>query len=358
MRPLILCALLLFPVISSVSAAGPSKPRRVRATFVGTIPLLDLERLNGFSIRVGEYTEKFDLDQFRLNRKKGRRAGKVRRNGLAVRARFDLESGGYRVRVRSLRHAAGEPEFSLLLEPLPVISGTPPDHVPVEPETTTPLRPMSDLVSNGYGWPALSFSPENHATESFGIRRGDRAVNFELRDTGGEIRRLSDFLETKPVLLVLGAWTCPIYRGGLPALNELAATPWDADRDLTDMVHIVHVYTVEPHPAGPDKSPYTGTVWPLAYSTVGQARTYADRREHATMTEELLTGEQTLLVDALDSTGMVNPVWDTYGPVPTGTFLIGRDGVVSFVAGRARTAPLKAAIEAQLEMSVSPGSPR
>jgi peroxiredoxin len=40
-----------------------------------------------------------------------------------------------------------------------------------------------------------------------GIQEGDSAVDFSLNDVRGETHQLSDMLETKPVLLVLGGYT-------------------------------------------------------------------------------------------------------------------------------------------------------
>jgi hypothetical protein len=114
----------------------------------------------------------------------------------------------------------------------------------------------------------------------------------------------------------------------VPALNDLAERSYDANNLYGDLVHIVHVYVIEPHPQSPDISPYRGEVWEANYSSKPQPYTYAARVANAQDSAALLQGEQLLLVDDLDNDGLINPVWCTYGPCPNCGFLIGQDGVV------------------------------
>ncbi|MDH4038997.1 MAG: hypothetical protein OEX18_15550 [Candidatus Krumholzibacteria bacterium] len=64
-----------------------------------------------------------------------------------------------------------------------------------------------DLQSNCYSWPEQEFSPQNVAALEAALAVGSKAVEFSLADLDGNVRRLSELLRSKPVLLVLGAYT-------------------------------------------------------------------------------------------------------------------------------------------------------
>ena len=64
-----------------------------------------------------------------------------------------------------------------------------------------------DLQSNCYSWPEQDFSPENVAALRAALPAGSAAVEFSLQDLEGNVHRLSELLESKPVLLVLGSFT-------------------------------------------------------------------------------------------------------------------------------------------------------
>lgn len=134
----------------------------------------------------------------------------------------------------------------------------------------------------------------------------------------------------------------------MPGLNTLARKSWDATRTFGDVVHFLHVYTLEAHPQSPYVSPYSGTVWEAEYSTLPQALTYADRVTFARLTRGLIEGRQIQVVDALDREGLVNPVWCTYGPSPNATYLIGRDGTIAYAHRWTDAEEIEAAIRALL----------
>ena len=67
--------------------------------------------------------------------------------------------------------------------------------------------PPTELVSNCFNWPSQEFSPTNKAGLSVAFAPGDTAVDFTLQDTDGQTYSLSSLLETKPVLIVFGAFT-------------------------------------------------------------------------------------------------------------------------------------------------------
>lgn len=116
----------------------------------------------------------------------------------------------------------------------------------------------------------------------------------------------------------------------MPVLNALAATIYSGDRTFADLVHFVHVYMVEAHPQAPDPSPFNGIVSEMLYSSVGQARYYEARVDNARQSRALIEDNQIQLVDALDTRGLINPVWCTYGPSPNGTYLIDQEGIIRY----------------------------
>jgi len=114
----------------------------------------------------------------------------------------------------------------------------------------------------------------------------------------------------------------------VPALNALATMAFDAGTTYGDRVHIVHIYIIEPHPMGPDVSPYSGAVWEGTYGTKPQAYTYDERVSYAREVEVQLEGTQLMLVDDLVPGERNNPVWCTYGPCPNCSYLIRQDGII------------------------------
>jgi len=113
----------------------------------------------------------------------------------------------------------------------------------------------------------------------------------------------------------------------VPALNTLGNLTFEGTDTYADRVHFVHLYVVEPHPAG-DLSPYRGEVWEAAYSDRGQAMTYDERVADARDVDALIGAGHLLLVDDLTPRGRDNPAWCTYGPCPNCAYLIAQDGTI------------------------------
>jgi len=65
----------------------------------------------------------------------------------------------------------------------------------------------AELESDCYGWPDREFGPFNTARPHLPFSRGDPAVDFTLKDTGGREWGLLSLLSSKPVLMVLGSFT-------------------------------------------------------------------------------------------------------------------------------------------------------
>lgn len=188
------------------------------------------------------------------------------------------------------------------------------------------------LTPNCFGWPQKEFAANNKAPIKASLATGELAVDFTLKDRTGKEYTLSKLLADKPVLLFLGSFTCPYYNGAkvLPYVNDLASRAYGGG-SFADQIHFVHVYTIEAHPMSPDPSPYFGKVKEAEQSFKHQATTYEQRVADAQDIESQLAGDQILLVDDLDLAQNNNPVWCTYGTVPSGAYLIARDGTIEAV---------------------------
>lgn len=114
----------------------------------------------------------------------------------------------------------------------------------------------------------------------------------------------------------------------MPSLNALAAELYDEADTYADLVHFVHILVIEPHPLGPDPSPYGGRVWEARYSTVRQPTSFEERQAVALQLEELIEGNQLILIDDMVPQPLNNPIWCTYGPAPNSAYLIRQDGIL------------------------------
>jgi len=73
--------------------------------------------------------------------------------------------------------------------------------------TSNRLLPSSELQSYCVPWLEETPSPSSSIRLENGIKEGDSAVDFSLKDIYGETHHLSDLLESKPVMLILGGYT-------------------------------------------------------------------------------------------------------------------------------------------------------
>ena len=80
---------------------------------------------------------------------------------------------------------------------------------PAEPDSdpTLGLRAESNLTSACYDWPTPDISLPDAVGYAMPMGAGERAIDFTLEDTSGAKYTLSGFLETRPVLIVFGAYT-------------------------------------------------------------------------------------------------------------------------------------------------------
>jgi hypothetical protein len=172
---------------------------------------------------------------------------------------------------------------------------------------------------------------------STGPRAGMVAPDFELKSLDGTTVKGSAMWKQKPVLLMTGSHTCPVYRRTASPYQKLGA-------EFGDRVHFVIFYTVEAHPSG-EPSIYfgrenvtaankrDGILWP-------DAKTMDERVKRANDSVKSLKLKTTMLVDGMD-----NKVWKAYGSAPNGACLIGTDGRVVEAQPWFDAGPMRVALE-------------
>jgi hypothetical protein len=203
---------------------------------------------------------------------------------------------------------------------------------PVAPVAPTgPLR--SGLEGGCYGQPDAAFDKGNFAEVEVFARPGQAAWDFTLPTLDGEEVHLAGLLRTKPVVLVSGSYSCPVYRRNGAKIDQLA-------QRLGDQVHVVVVYGPEAHPEH-DNSPYRGDNWamPDKFSDVDLATSFEERVDHARR-----IGRGPGVIEAVEP--LDNPFWCTYGTAPNAAYLIGMDGRFAAVHDWFDAATLVGSIEA------------
>jgi hypothetical protein len=154
-----------------------------------------------------------------------------------------------------------------------------------------------------------------------GYFEGDTVHDFTLYDMNGDSVNLASVLsDGKPTLLIGGSYTCPVFRGTIADINNMASI-------YSGLLNIYIVYVVEAHPVN-DPSPYSGTVWvPSANYTEGvlyqQPTTYGERKALIDSMQQHYTINAPILID-----GPCNNWWLNYGPAPNNAYLINTNGVV------------------------------
>ncbi|MGH7687016.1 MAG: deiodinase-like protein [Candidatus Dormibacteria bacterium] len=167
---------------------------------------------------------------------------------------------------------------------------------------------------------------------------GDIATDFALRrlDDPEQTVQLSQFRGERPVVLVLGSYSCPPFRVNLAAIDRLYRT-------YSDRVAFFLVYIKEAHPE---------QQWVLTWNRkigirVNDPTTFAERAALATTCVERMNVAMPVLVDDLD-----NSVASTYGGWPVRLWLVDRDGRVAYRANEGpfgfKPDDLRRAIEAEL----------
>ncbi|MFK7784568.1 MAG: deiodinase-like protein [Crocinitomicaceae bacterium] len=157
--------------------------------------------------------------------------------------------------------------------------------------------------------------------DSNALEIGCPVPDFTLFDPTGTAHNLRTILEEgKPVFIMSGNITCPVFRSNVANLNDLIA-------NYGDSINFYLAYSVEAHPEN-DLSPYSGTVWPTnANISSGvlfdQPQTYGERLDLIDFMLSNVSINCDILVD-----GPCNDYWLNYGEAPNRAYLIDPTGKV------------------------------
>lgn len=149
-----------------------------------------------------------------------------------------------------------------------------------------------------------------------GLQVGDAAPDFTLQDVNGKSTVKLSHLKGRPVVLLFGSVSCPYFRRGAGALQQVYDT-------YKDKAHIYVVYTREQHPRGDPMGlvRLTGKA-PVA---VAQARTLKERRKAAHYFAKLSGTSVPILVD-----GMNNRIEKLYDGNPVHAYIVDADGKIAY----------------------------
>jgi hypothetical protein len=204
--------------------------------------------------------------------------------------------------------------------------------VPAQKRSPRPQKPLSEYEK------IVLEENKKHGWGEGKIKVGQRAPDFNLKILGSEQRvRLSSFAGKKPVALIFGTYTCPLFRNDVPTLNEMAAL-------YKGKVEFLLVYIREAHTTDgwqDDRNKREGILLP-------SAKAIGEKEEHASMCVRNLDIKFTAVIDNMD-----NKVEQDYSAWPDRLYLVGKDGRIAY-KGRPGTvgfvpAELAVAIETELE---------
>ena len=154
---------------------------------------------------------------------------------------------------------------------------------------------------------------------------GDTIPDFTLYTLDNKQMNIKSELEKgKPVILISGSYTCPVFRKKSTSMNQII-------NDFQDKVKIYIVYVVEAHPVV-DVCPYTnppGEVWVTkdnekAGILYRQPENYGERKA---IVGDMLDSMNILPDVLLD--GPCNEWWNNFGPAPVIAYLIDTNGIIA-----------------------------
>lgn len=156
--------------------------------------------------------------------------------------------------------------------------------------------------------------------DSSGYAIGDTIPDFTLYTLAGYPVNMQTVLgQGKPVLLIGGNWTCPVFRNKIATINNMATV-------YAGQLGIYIVYGIEAHPT--TISPYSGAVWITNSNQQAgilhpQPTTYGERKALADSLLANYTVNVPVLID-----GLCNEWVSNFGPAPNNAYLIDTTGVV------------------------------
>jgi peroxiredoxin len=151
---------------------------------------------------------------------------------------------------------------------------------------------------------------------------GDEAPGFELRSLAGDLVKLSDFKDSRNVVVTFGSATCPQTAASIGGLRSLA-------REFPrSEVEFLLIYVREAHP---------GASLPPHHSMEDKARA-------ALLLQEQEQIAFPILIDELGG-----EIHRRYGALPNASFVIDRSGRIAYRSLASHTGSLGAALEELLE---------
>jgi len=184
-----------------------------------------------------------------------------------------------------------------LLEP-----NLPDDHSPIHVEPaplTTDWKDFNGGFNVGSHIPDFSF---------YTVDGKEVTLSAVLRETG------------KPILLVTGNYSCPVYRNNANAIDSIT-------NFYKDKLNVYVVYTLEAHPSeGAEAYPVIPPAVEQNESDnihIKQAQTYRDRRRTAAKMRKRMNIASTIVLD-----GPGNEWWTNAGYAPNNAYLVDTNGVI------------------------------
>ena len=169
--------------------------------------------------------------------------------------------------------------------------------------TTLASSPHIDSQIAEYNYAHFGYGSYSRGKERR-VAPGEEALDETLYDLAGNSVQLSDLWKERPIVVEFGSITCPVFTSKIPPMEILA-------REYSGRADFYVVYVREVHP---------GQNYPAHESFAQKLSHVADLR--------LLEGvDRTILVDGLDGT-----MHRDYGALPNSTYIIGKDGSISYRA--------------------------
>jgi len=170
------------------------------------------------------------------------------------------------------------------------------------------------------------------------LKVGDAAPDFTLPDHAGQQEvTLSSFRGQRPVVLVLGSFTCPPFRGRVQDVQKL----YD---EYKDRAQFLLVYIREAHP---DSLVLTLQDGEQVLEKIGQTSTIAERSHRAGQCVAALKLSLPAVVDRED-----NAVNKAYAGWPIRLVVVDTEGQIAYYGGRGPAGFKPAEVKAWLEENV------